>query len=225
MKLPRYQDFIDELAAGTVYGAFIDDSGSPGLSSTPEHLHPQRKSWVAVVVPPQQMGEVLQEFPRALGELKRVTGATEFHFGDIYAGRKEFAKEKVGLQVRLSLFRFMAYIFKTYKLPILVQTFDPETLRDFRTRGNFPDMISAFDLRKPQDAALLLLLIRIKWYLQRAVIKAKARVFVDEGFKKNGLALRLPFWESVFSDGLVCFAKSSAVLPIQLADFAAFCPQ
>src|ERR1043165_7889499 len=122
MKLPRYQDFIDELAVGRVYGAFIDDSGLPGLSSTPEHLHPQRKSWVAVVVPPHQMGEVLQEFPRALDELKRVTGATEFHFADIYAGRKEFAKDKVGLQVRLSIFRFMAYIFTTYELPILVQT-------------------------------------------------------------------------------------------------------
>jgi hypothetical protein len=223
MKLPRYQDFIDELAGGEVYGAFVDDSGSPGLSSTPEHLHPQRKSWVAVVVPPHQMGEILHEFPRALGEVKRVTGATEFHFADIYAGRKEFAKEKVGLQVRLALFRFMAYIFTTYELPILVQTFDPETLRDFRTRGSFPDKISAFDLRKPQDAALFLLLIRIKWYLQGAVMKAKARVFVDEGYKKNGLALRLPFWESVFSDGLICFAKSSSVLPLQLADFAAFC--
>jgi hypothetical protein len=78
-------------------------------------------------------------------------------------------------------------------------------------------------LRKPQDAALFLLLIRIKWYLQGAVMKARARVFVDEGYKKNGLALRLPFWESVFSDSLICFAKSSSVLPIQLADFAAFC--
>lgn len=54
-------------------------------------------------------------------------------------------------------------------------------------------------------------------------MKARARVFVDEGYKKNGLALRLPFWESVFSDSLICFAKSSSVLPIQLADFAAFC--
>jgi hypothetical protein len=50
------------------------------------------------------MKEILHEFPRALGELKRVTGATEFHFADIYAGQKEFAKEKVGLQVRLALF-------------------------------------------------------------------------------------------------------------------------
>ena len=47
----RYQDFVDEQQGGQVHGVFVDDTGSPGLRDTPGHLHPERKSWVAVVVP------------------------------------------------------------------------------------------------------------------------------------------------------------------------------
>ncbi len=48
-----------ELADGTTFGIFIDDTGSPGLKSTPSFLHPSRKTWVAVVIPPTYMPEVL----------------------------------------------------------------------------------------------------------------------------------------------------------------------
>ena len=50
----------------------------------------------------------------------------------------------------------------------------------------------------------------------------KARVFVDEGYKKNGVAIQICTFESAFVDGLVCFASSASILPLQLADFAAF---
>ncbi len=52
--------------------------------------------------------------------------------------------------------------------------------------------------------------------------KVKAHVFVDEGWKSNGVAIKIPIFEDVFNDGLVCFCRSSTILPIQLADFAAF---
>ncbi|MEM3489059.1 MAG: DUF3800 domain-containing protein, partial [Nitrososphaerota archaeon] len=39
-------------------------------------------------------------------------------------------------------------------------------------------------------------------------------------------ATALPFpslaWKSVFANGLICFARSPSIPPIQLADFAAF---
>jgi hypothetical protein len=50
----------------------------------------------------------------------------------------------------------------------------------------------------------------------------KARVFIDEGYKNNGIALKIPTFETVFCDGLICFGQSASILPIQLADFAAF---
>lgn len=224
MAKPRYQDYLNELARGKCYGIFVDDSGSPGLQDTPPNLHSQRKSWVAVVVSPNLMPEVLEQFPQALCELQRITGATEFHFGDIYAGRGLF--KNVDLQIRLAVFEFMAYIFSMYQFPIIVQTFDPVTLADIRTRsyGQLPERLAPFDFTKPEDTALFFLLIRLKWFMQQTTTypKVKARVFIDEGYKKNGIAIQIPTFELAFADSLVCFAKSSSVLPIQLADFAAF---
>ena len=72
----------------------------------------------------------------------------------------------------------------------------------------------------PEDV----LLLRVKKYLEAYPAGGQARVLVDEGFKKNGAAIRIPRFERQFADGLVCFARSDAILPIQLADFAAFAP-
>ncbi|MEM3489058.1 MAG: hypothetical protein QXO75_05310 [Nitrososphaerota archaeon] len=43
------------------YSVFIDDTGSPGLQSTPPNLPPERESSVGVVVHPDQMPEALEE--------------------------------------------------------------------------------------------------------------------------------------------------------------------
>lgn len=220
MKKFKYQDFLNQLALGTEHGVFIDDTGSPGLKSNSSKLNPARKSWVTVIIPPFQIAEVLSELPRAIEGLGELTGAAEFHFTDIYQGRKQF--EGVDLPRRLSIFKFMAYIFEQYKFPILVQTFDPVNLNDLKDRGMNFDKLKGFDLSKPNDAALLFLLINVKRYLESRNERAIARVFVDEGFKKNGVAIHLPTFSSVFADGLVCFGNSASIMPLQMADFAAF---
>lgn len=218
----RYQDFLDELHSGSHFGVFVDDTGSPGMKNTPPNLHPDRKSWVGVVVPPDQMPEVLEQFPEALEEVTREIGATEFHFVDIYNGREEF--EGVDLSIRLGLFGFMTHIFATYRFPIYVQTLDPNNLAELRSRAAWPEKIPPFDLRKQEDMGLLFLLMRLKSHVERHRGDAAtlARVFVDEGFKDNGRAITIPTFEKAFADGLICFAKSSSILPLQLADFAAF---
>ena len=63
---------IQELAGGSHGAFFIDDTGSPGLADTPSHLHRDRKSWVAVYVPANQIGEVMSQFPQALAELEKL---------------------------------------------------------------------------------------------------------------------------------------------------------
>lgn len=220
MKEPRYQDFLNDLASGSYYGVFVDDTGSPGLQSTPPNLHPERKSFVGVVVPPRQMPEVLSQFPEVIDELRRLTGAKEFHFTDIYNGKDDF--QGIDLQVRLNIFRFMADIFSRYKFPIFVQTLDPCSLSDIHSRELFPNQIGPFDLNKHEDMALLFLLRRIKQYIEKDKYGYTARVFIDEGYKRKGTAISIPAWKSVFADGLICFARSSSILQLQLADFAAF---
>lgn len=221
MKNLRYQDFLKELAIGEKYGVFIDDTGSPGLATTSSKLHPERKSWIAVIIPPFQMAEVLSELPKCLQGLHELIGATEFHFTDIHQGINQF--KGIDLSIRLNLFRFMAYIFQHYNFPVIVQTFDPLTLNNLKKVGANTEKVGPFDLRKPSDAALIFLLTRVKWYMESSGRKDSiARVFVDEGFKKNGTAICLPSFFLVFADGLICFGSSVSVMPLQLADFAAF---
>jgi hypothetical protein len=164
------------------------------------------------------MPEVLSQLPQAIATLCELTGATEFHFAHIYQGKREF--KGVDLSVRLALFGFMSRIFQMYQFPVFVQTFDPISLDAIKVSGGFPDRCGPFDLSSPAETALLFLLLRVKWFLEE---KAEtARVFVDEGYKKDGTALLIPTFASVFADGLVCFARSNSVLPIQMADFAGF---
>jgi hypothetical protein len=119
----------------------------------------------------------------------------------------------------------MAHIFSAYNFPILIQTLDPKSLANLRLRSPFPERLGPFNLRKAEDTALLLLILRVKWYLEENYIQKerRARLFVDEGFQRNGAAIRLPSLQEIFCDGLICFAQSNLILPIQLADFAAFC--
>ena len=198
----RYADFLSELRQGRYYGIFVDDTGSPGLTHS-SHLHPERKSWVAVVIPPNSSKEVLEQMPGAIEELRISTGAKEFHFADIYAGRKDF--EGVDLQLRLALFRFMAHMFAVYKFPVIVQTIDPINVADIHKRASLPKRIGPFNFTKPTDLSLFFLLVRVKWFLQEgnASERALARVFVDEGFQKNGAAIKIPTFKDCFADELV----------------------
>jgi hypothetical protein len=222
--VPRYQDFVDEQRRGIVHGLFIDESGSPGLANTPMHLHPDRKSWVAVLVPRTVIAEVWRELPRALAELEQLTGAKEFHFADVYAGRGAF--RGVDLQKRLGVFGFMAEIFGTYNFPVFVQTLDPAALNAIQlgTR-QFPTRLGPFDFSKHDHLAFFFLLLRVRSHLERRYSEAETptRVFVDEGLLKNGSAVQISPFAPLFADGLICFGRSDSILPLQLADFAAFC--
>jgi hypothetical protein len=148
----RYQDFVEEQRAGKVHGVFIDDTGSPGLANTPPNLHPDRKTWVAVIVPKSDLAELWSQFPRAIVELKSLIGAKELHFADIYAGRREF--ENLPVEKRLALFRFMAEVFRSYGISSFVQTLDPDTLDRIRTDGKFPERLGPFDLTKYETSPL-----------------------------------------------------------------------
>ena len=119
----------------------------------------------------------------------------------------------------------MAHIFGAYRFPVFVQTLDPDSLGHIRNRAPFPDQLGPFNLRKHEDLALFFLLLRVKWHLEKnhTPPDTLARVFVDEGFKRSGAAIAIPPLKTVFADGLICFARSDSILPLQLADFAAFC--
>lgn len=209
-----------ELRSGRHYGVFMDDTGSPGLA-TPG-LHSSRKSWVAVLVPPHQIVEVMDQFPHALAFLKELRfDDPEFHFTDIWAGKREFAR--LDLSQRLAIFRFMAEIFSTYDFKILVQTFDPDNAEDLCRRAEWPKNFGPLKFDDHRDLALIFALLRVRMHLKSLHDgNATACVIVDEGRLASGKAIVLPGLAPTFHAGAILFASSRLVLPIQLADFAAF---
>jgi hypothetical protein len=199
---------------------FIDDTGSPGLA-TPG-LHMGRKSWVAVVVPPHQTAEVMDQTPKALSLLQEFgLKDPEFHFTDIWAGKGEF--RLLDLQQRLGIFRFMAHIFATYSFQVLVQTFDPENAAEIQRHAQWPESFGPLKFTDHGDLALIFALLRVRMHLKALGDgNASACVVVDEGRLASGNAIVLPGLAPTFVAGAVLFASSRLVHAIQLADFAAF---
>ncbi len=209
-----------ELRSGRHYGVFIDDTGSPGLL-TPG-LHAQRKSWVAVIIPPHQIIEVMDQIPQALSFLQELgLRDPELHFTEIWGGRGEFSK--LDMQQRLSIFRFMAYIFTTYKFQVLVQTFDPINMVEIQNSTNWPESFGPLKFSNHEDLALIFALLRVRLHLKGIEDgNATACVVVDEGRLNSGASIVLPGLDPTFCAGAILFASSKLVHPIQLADFAAF---
>lgn len=217
---PKTLNLALELRSGRHFGVFIDDTGSPGLV-TPG-LHAQRKSWVAVLVPPHQTAEVMDQMPNALSFLETLgLKNPEFHFTDIWAGKGEFSK--LDLKQRLAIFAFMSHIFATYRFPVLVQTFDPANSVDVLNRGNWPETLGPLKFKDHEDLALIFALLRVRTHLKAVAGEdVTACVVVDEGRLSSGKAIVLPGLAPTFVAGAIVFASSRMVHSIQLADFAAF---
>jgi len=218
----RYQDFIDELVSGSHYGVFIDDTGSPGGSSS-RLLPTSRKTWVAVVIPPSQTRETYKRFGALVTFLKKTFSVSELHFTDIYGGNREFAK--VEWENRLGIFDTMAKSFGEYRYPILIQSLEPSQLSEWKTRLQLPNALGVFNFKKVEDTALFLLLMKVRIHLQNSQViePGTAHVFIDEGWKKNGVGLQsAALFGSIFDRQKICFGCSKDIILLQLADFAAF---
>jgi hypothetical protein len=214
----RNINLADELRMGHHHGVFIDDTGSPGLS-TPG-LRGQRKTWVAVLVPPHLVADLMDQLPDALSVLSELgLKDPEFHFTDIWAGKGEY--KKLDLHQRLAIFRTMSEIFVTCQLKVFVQTFDPDDAAVLRKQADWlPKNLDPLKFSDHEDLALFFLLSRVHNYLKE--VDATACVVVDEGRLKSGSAI---IWQSLappFHAGGILFASSRLVPLIQLADFAAY---
>jgi len=201
----------------------IDDSGTPGQTAGSSYLDPSRKTWVAVITTPQQMHEIADEIGGALEELESQTGASEFHFTEIYRGAGAF--KDAPLPLRQALFAFMRHIFELYMFPVLVQTFSESDLTDMHARAGFPPKVGVFDLHQPPDASLLFLLLQVRRFLaaHASEYPAPAYVVLDEGFRPADRAIEIPSFRQHFHRSSIFTARSSEFRALQLADFAAFC--
>lgn len=220
-RVPRTVNLAEVLRSGEHYGVFIDDSGSPGAIQP--GLHANRKTWVAVLVQPQRMAEVMDQIPSALSYLSELgIRRPEFHFVDIWAPKGEYAK--LSLKQRLGIFAFMAHIFATYRFQVLVQTFDPSDAMQINAAADWPDAFGPLRVKDHEELALIFLLLRAKAHIEDELPRGSSGcVIVDEWKRfKSGRSFQLSGLAPAFYEGAVLFADSRLAPPIQLADFAAF---
>ena len=216
--------FVEELTLGTLYGVFVDDSGSPGWqpkSTDPTQPYPIGDSWVAVIVRPSHMPAVFKDLNTAMEDARQRFQIKEFHASELYSGKGTFRAADV--ETRFSLFRSLVSILHSHELPVIVQTLDPSSnLMEIGKERGERRLRHCWDLRKPKDMAFVTLLWRIEQYLSEENKKSPtvaARVFVDEGYYKGGAAMSgFP----AFTEESIYFADSVLVPPLQLADFVAF---
>lgn len=219
----RYQDVLDQIAAGQLWSVYIDDTGPGGKSASPETLPADRQTHVAVVFPAVPGVVLMEQMPGVLAKLHEIAGTTEFHFTDIYNGKGGYRKLKP--ETRLCLFDLFAQIVVDHQLTFIVQSLDSRNSANiFDAFGKgFEQLKAAFDVTEGKDLSLLLLLLQIRRHLDKTMPKeTRAAIFVDEGWKSNGVGVLLPTFEQHFLHSAVLSARSVDIPGLQFADFGAF---
>lgn len=210
-------------------GIFIDDTGSPGLKVNSRYLTTDRKTWVAVILTELERIEAKEQLTECIKYIKDEFNADEFHFKDIYNGANQF--KNIDLEIRLEIFKAFAEIFKTYKWPMIVQTFNNHNMYENKliyeniTKINEAVKIDNFNLKDNGDLALFYLLFKCKKYIEKNKNEYSLPVdfIIDEGRQKANTYQTTTLLEGIANNNKLYYAKSSEEILIQLADFAAFC--
>ena len=209
-------------ANSSMTGIYIDDSGTPGIKSKSKYDTTDRKTWIALILKPEQRKEASLQIQGCIDEIKEIFNASEFHFTDIYSGKKEF--KSIDLSVRLNIFRAFAEIFRLTEYPLIIQTFtSDDILRNGIIVKDKKIKVDNFNLSDTSDFALLFLLFRIKSYLQEnKQIPLPVEIIIDEGRQKKNTTQKIELLEGYIYNQEISY-KSSAEEPIlQLIDFVAF---
>ena len=218
-KIPRLT--LEQVGNGRFPAVFIDDSGSPGQKTSSAYFHSDRKTWVAVIMDFDHVATTYAVLPHAIAGLSQYVGASEFHFAEILSGKK---LRTVPYTVRLQAFQLMAEIFAIQRYPILVQTISPDNIQEHEEVLSAIGSVGPFDVRKPSDLGLLLLLWRVSSYFKSHSCEFNARpvLFVDEGRFKAGKAVMMRPLLEFAAHKSIFFRSSTEMTFLQLADFAAF---
>ena len=211
---------FEDVGTGDSPAVFIDDSGSPGQATASVHLHPHRKTWVAVMMDIRQLSTTYDVLPQAMLGLRQHVGATEFHFAELLSGK--------GLRsapdTRLQPFQLMAGIFKIQQYPVIVQTISPDNVEEHKDILSALRKVGPFDLGNPTDLAFLILLWRVGRFIEAhaAEFSRPPLIFADEGRFRAGRAVVLRPLLDFAAHHAVFFRASTEMMFLQLADFAAF---
>jgi hypothetical protein len=203
-------------------GIYIDDSGNPGKISASKYDSKNRKTWIALILTPEERLEANMVMEFFLDKLKKEINATEFHFTDIYSGNGQF--KDLGLDIRLDMFETFAGIYELYKYPLLMQTLSSEDIpRNKLTTNPQKKKYDGLNLNDSEDLALCTLLFKIKKFLQaNPNIPRPVEIIIDQGRQKPNTVQHCSMLGNMLYNQEIQYKSSFDDPLLQLVDFSAF---
>jgi len=206
-----------------IAGIYIDDAGTPGQESKSKYLHTDRKSWAAVIIPPEIQYDVRDAMNTFVDGVKQDFGADELHFTDIYSGRPPY--KNVPLDKRGELIHLMSSLFEAFALPIIFQSSSPEHLKELQSKYDLrSDKLGWFSFSNHEHVSLLALCGQVAAFVRehKQSFPEPLPMMIDEGLVRTGTSIDLPAYADVIAGPTLNFRSTTECRFLQLADFAAF---
>ncbi|WP_062062569.1 DUF3800 domain-containing protein [Cellvibrio sp. OA-2007] len=199
----------------------FDDTGSPGIETPSSWLNSKRKSYVGVILLPEQVAQLTSIMNAGIQAIKYQFNISEFHLTDIMNGTAQW--RHVSNQDRFDTFMALCNVFSKHYIPCVTQTWSPEHYS--QNNINIENLNEIENLKKEnyEHFAFYVALMKSVKYLYDQKITLPARFFCDEGIKKQGTSLHFSFLNKISTDSDVKFERSMNNIYLQIADFAAYC--
>jgi hypothetical protein len=197
----------------------IDDTYGPNSNTNSKYVTGNRRTSVGLVFLDQDVQHIREQMIDLLEWIKKEFSIqpSEFHFVDIYNRNPPW--NKIPESKNLMIFSLFSDIYKEYKWKVFIQTIDDRTLMDHKVK-KILGKINQFNLEKPSDLSLFLLLIKIKNFYSKN--PESLVILIDEGLGKPNARVGHEVFHDYKGDYSGLFQSSKQEPLLQLADFMAF---
>ena len=196
----------------------IDDTGSPGIFNESRFLKENRNTLVGVFIHAKLRSNIEITLKEIILSLNDEFGIKEIHLNDIVNKKNEYSQ--VSEENRLAIIMALSKWFSKIQLPYIVQTANEKTFEE--NNINLKGKIANFNLDKGEDQSLLLLLSRIKIFMEKHFPTERVQIIMDEGRKKKNQIEKINGLEGFIQDGIIKYSSSKEFILLQIADFFAY---
>lgn len=203
---------------------YIDDSGSPGANTGNEFYSESTKLYVAVIIKNSQKQKIEQSIIKKLKKIqKEYSEVKEFHFKDIYTGKKEFINMDSSL--RLQIFEWFTCIYNQYRCPLIFSATSKKTLeKSGYSEGFINSKLDNFKMGNPGDFSLSIVIGMCDKYIEKYKNSYgkdnTPQIIVDAGRQKPNTTQVVRYMAPHIEE--IEYKDSKNEILLQFADFFAF---
>lgn len=200
---------------------YIDDSGSPGQPLANKFQAHDAKIWAAVILCLEDKKYIENTIEIAIKKIQKEISFSEFHFTEIYSGKKDF--KGIDSRLRLVIFELFVALYNRIRPYVIVTAAGIGTLKNSGFSESYINTKeNGFDFSNPGDYALntLLLLTNDYFIVNYKDDNIRVEITVDEGRQKSNTI-------QILTDSFgVCkklnYKSSAKEYCLQFIDFIAF---